>query len=263
MTTSRLAKPFIVAGLTGALAIAAPVAAFAAEPPAPATDADSAAAASPRISGQINYHIDQSTVYHEPLPDASEDGLDVAYGRMGVSGITYDLSFGLGSCRLNLYVPDRINDAASNVAYTGLTVTSSDDSVVRASIDKQKGLALLEFVGSGAAEVKIVGNFTIDGVAATTTRTVTVTVTGALPGGGEQGGGQGGQATEEQPTDEQKPTDSTDKKDADGKDQDAQNQDSDDTLPETGDPALLAVGMSGLAGAGTLGVVAVLRRRPR
>lgn len=35
MTTSRLAKPFIVAGLTGALAIAAPVAAFAAEPPRP------------------------------------------------------------------------------------------------------------------------------------------------------------------------------------------------------------------------------------
>lgn len=207
--------------------------------------------------------IDQSTVYHEPLPDVSEDGLDAAYGRMGVSGIRYDLGFGLGSCRLNLYVPDRINDAAFNVAYTGLTVTSSDDSVVRASIDKQKGLALLEFVGSGAAEVKIVGNFTIDGVAATTTRTVTVTVTGALPGGGEQGGGQGGQTTEEQPTDEQKPTDSTDKKDTDGKDQDAQNQDSDDALPETGDPALLAVGMSGLAGAGTLGVAAVLRRRPR
>lgn len=35
MTTSRLAKPFIVAGLTGALAIAAPVTAFAAEPPRP------------------------------------------------------------------------------------------------------------------------------------------------------------------------------------------------------------------------------------
>lgn len=205
--------------------------------------------------------LDLCSVYHNPL-SAEEQEVDISYGRMGVSGVSYDLSKGPGSCGLSLYVSDRIDDGESNVTYSGITVSSDNEGVVRVAKDEEKDLAVLEFVGSGTATVSIVGNFTVDGKAETITRTVDVTVTGTLSGGGEQGGGQGGQATEEQPTDEQKPADTTDKKGDDKTDKNADKKGEGD-LPETGDPALLAVGLSGLAGAGAIGAAAALRRRMR
>ena len=175
-----------------------------------------------------------------------------------VTGISYDLAAGAGSCQLGLAVNGIIFDEGSAVEYVGLSAVSSDESVVRVGKGDTADMVRLDLVGAGDATVTLTGTFRVQSDARaieekTVVRTVSVHVTDST-----QGGGQGGQTAGEQTTEEQKPADTTNKKDngVEGKNNAG-------SLPETGDPALMAAGVSGAVGVGVIGAAAALRRRKR
>ncbi len=175
-----------------------------------------------------------------------------------VTGISYDLAAGAGSCQLGLAVNGIIFDEGSAVEYVGLSAVSSDESVVRVGKGDTADMVRLDLVGVGDATVTLTGTFRVQSDARaieekTVVRTVAVHVTDST-----QGGGQGGQTAGEQTTEEQKPANTTNKKNngAEGKNNAG-------SLPETGDPALMAAGASGAVGVGAIGAAAALRRRTR
>ena len=179
-------------------------------------------------------------------------------------GVMCDLSNGTGYFNVGTFISPAIDDEASNVKYLGQTVTSDNESVARVAYSEYYGTERVEIVGPGTATISVVLNYTVGGEARTTTKTFAVEASGELPDpegpqdpqdpqnpqdpqspSGETGN------TGNQPSNEQKPQDTTDKKDkSDG-----------EGLPETGDPAFVAMGIAGLAGVGA--VAAGMRSRRR
>lgn len=190
--------------------------------------------------------IDESMVFDHSIPGVSEDVQYTYDDRGNVTGISYDMANGAGSCAVFLWTG--ANAEGSNVSYLGCTTSSSNEAVVKVTRDDTYGVDRLEFVGVGTATVTLVGTFSVDnGVTRsgssetrTVTRTIAVTVTDSSA-----------TAETEQPKDEQKPQDTTDKK----------NKSDGEGLPETGDPAFVAMGIAGLAGVGAVAAGVRSRRR--
>lgn len=170
---------------------------------------------------------------------------DVIEGEQGlwynVSAVSYDIAGG----PLMMVVSPFLYTDVENIE--SVTVTSSNDAVAAIGENTDYG-NFVTLVGAGSATLTATISFNDQqGMTGTVTRTIQVTVTDSSAAQTPENP----PAETEQPKDEQKPQDTTDKK----------NKSDGEGLPETGDPAFVAMGTAGLAGVGAVAAGVRSRRR--
>lgn len=170
---------------------------------------------------------------------------DTFYG--DVTAVSYDLANGPASMTVYSSFSEPVKDF-----YVSESVTSSNPSVALASEYVNGGGTTVEFIGEGSAVLTVETVFNINDERVVANHTIQVTVTdSSATETPENPSTENPPAETEQPKDEQKPQDTTDNKDkSDG-----------EGLPETGDPAFVAMGIAGLAGVGAVAAGVRSRRR--
>lgn len=160
-----------------------------------------------------------------------------------VSAVSYDIAQG----DLKMFVGPTLFTDLDYV--DSVTMTSSNDAVAKVG----EGGNLVDLVGAGSATLTVTVSFDDhQGTTAEVTRTIQVTVTdSSATETPENPPAENPPAETEQPKDEQKPQDTTDNK----------NKSDGEGLPETGDPAFVAMGIAGLAGVGAVAAGVRSRRR--